>query len=68
MSQEYTPRPRRPLNWRISDFCEAFGMGRTKFSSLVKSEEIRIVKFGGTSLIPDAEARRLQAALEAGEL
>ena len=43
-------------------------MGRTQFYSLVKSEEIRIVKFSRTSLILDAEAQRLQAALEAGEL
>ena len=51
-----------------SDAPLPFGMGRTKFYSLVKSGEIRLVKFGRTSLIPDAEARRLQAALEAGEL
>lgn len=68
MSLEHAPNQSRPLNWRISEFCEAFGMGRTKFYSLVKSGEIRLVKFGRTSLIPDAEARRLQAALEAGEL
>ena len=68
MSLEHSPRQRRPLNWRISDFCEAFGMGRTKFYSLVKSGKIRLVKFGRTSLVPDAEVRRLQDALEAGEL
>ena len=68
MSTEHAPHRSRPLNSRVPDFCEEFGMGRTKFYSLVKAEKIRLIKCGRTSLISEAERLRFQAALEAGEV
>jgi hypothetical protein len=56
------------LNWRVSEFCVAYHMGRTKFYSLVKQGKLRIVKCGNTSLVTDAERKRFQDALEAGEV
>jgi hypothetical protein len=58
MSTEHAPHRSRPLNSRVPDFCEEFGMGRTKFYSLVKAEKIRIIKCGRTSLVTEAERRR----------
>jgi hypothetical protein len=57
-----------PLNWRVTDFCNAFKMGRTKFYNLVSSGEIQIVKCGGTTLITNSEVQRFQSALEAGDI
>ena len=68
MSLEHAPHRAYRLNWRVTDFCAAFGMGRTKFYSLVKAEKIRLIKCGRTSLISEAERLRFQAALEAGEV
>ena len=68
MSIENTPHKQRPLNWRVKEFCDAHGLGRTKFYTLVSSGKIKLIKCGKTSLISDAEALRFQAALEAGEV
>ena len=68
MSPEKSPSLQGCLNWRVQDFCDGFGMGRTKFYSLVSEDKIRIVKCGRTSLIPDTEVRRFQTAIEAGEV
>ncbi len=68
MASEHATRQCRRLNWRIKDFCEASGIGKTKFYVLVKSGKIHLVKCGRISLVPDAEVQRFQAALEAGEL
>lgn len=56
------------LNWRVSEFCTAFKMGRTKFYGLVAEGKVRIIKCGNTTLITADEAHRFQAALEAGEV
>lgn len=56
------------LNWRVSEFCAAFHMGRTKFYYLVKRGKIRVIKCGSTSLVTDTERIRFQDALEAGEV
>jgi excisionase family DNA binding protein len=55
--------PARPVNWRVSDFCRAHGIGRTKLYELISAGEIRTVKLGRATLIPDAEARRWQTRL-----
>jgi len=56
------------VNYRVSDFLDEFGIGRTKFYALVKAGEIRIVKCGRRTLIPMSAAIELQAQLESGEL
>ena len=38
------------LNWRVSEFCEAFHMGRTKFYGLVTNGKLEIIKCGGTTV------------------
>lgn len=55
-------------NWRVAEFCRAFGIGRTKFYELVKAGHIKIAKCGRRTLISEAEAKRFQAALEAGHV
>jgi hypothetical protein len=60
------PTIQHRLNWRVSEFCEAYHMGRTKFYSLVNQGKIRTVKCGRTTLITGTEAERFQSALEAG--
>ncbi len=68
MSIEHASNIQRPLNWRVKEFCDAHGLGRTKFYGLVAAGKIKLIKCGKTSLIADAEALRFQTALEAGEV
>ena len=68
MSLEHAPDAQSRLNWRVSEFCEAFHMGRTKFYGLVANGKLEIIKCGGTTLITDAERQRFQVAMEAGEV
>jgi hypothetical protein len=68
MSIEHSPNRTRPVNWRVKEFCEAHGFGRTKFYELVAAGKIELVKCGRTSLVTDPVAQRFQAAMEAGEI
>lgn len=54
------------LNWRVNDFCMAFGIGRTKFYQLVNEGRIKTVKLGSRTLIPADQVASLQADLAAG--
>jgi len=54
----------RPINWRVNDFCAAHGICRTSFYEEVKRGEIRVIKFGKRTLVPDAEAKAWQARKE----
>ena len=65
MLPEHSPNR---LNWRVAEFCDAFRIGRTKFYALVADGKIKLIKCGKISLISDAEAKRFQASLEAGEV
>tara|TARA_B100000674_G_C37452392_1_gene738885 strand:+ start:78 stop:311 length:234 start_codon:yes stop_codon:yes gene_type:complete len=62
-----TPLSNR-VNYRVSDFLDEFGIGRTKFYALVKVGDIRIVKCGRRTLIPMSAAIEFQARLESGAL
>lgn len=56
-----------PLFNTVSDACRRLAIGRTVFYSLVKSKEIRVVKMGTKTLVPESELHRFAAArLEAG--
>ena len=48
------------VNWRVDDFCRAHGIGRTYFYNEVKIGEIKIIKVGKRTLVPDTEAKAWQ--------
>ena len=56
------------VNYRVTDFLDEFGIGRTKFYALVNAGAIRTVKCGSRTLVPHSAALEFQAKLEAGEL
>jgi hypothetical protein len=45
------------VNWRVDDFCQAHGIGRTLFYDEVKRGEIKLIKIGKRTLISDIEAK-----------
>jgi predicted DNA-binding transcriptional regulator AlpA len=49
------------INWRVNDFCRAHGIGRTLFYEEVKRGEIKIIKIGKRTLVPDSEAKAWQS-------
>ena len=49
------------VNWRVDDFCRAHGIGRTLFYDEVKRGEIKLIKIGKRTLVPDSEAKAWQA-------
>jgi excisionase family DNA binding protein len=49
----------RPDCWRINDAMRQLSISRATLYKLIGSGEIRLVKIGGRSLIPDSEIRRL---------
>ena len=68
MSIEQTLAVPSRLNWRVSEFCDTFRMGKTKFYGLVAVGKLEVIKCGGTTLITDAERQRFQTAMEVGEV
>ncbi len=52
------------VNWRVDDFCRAHGIGRTLFYDEVKRGEIKLIKIGKRTLVPDGEARAWQERKE----
>ena len=48
------------INWRINEFCRAHGIGRSLFYEEVKRGEIKIIKVGKRTLVPDSEAKAWQ--------
>ena len=55
-TSHFDPRSDR-VNWRVRDFCEAHGICRSTFYEELKRGEIKIIKVGKRTLIPDCEAR-----------
>lgn len=49
------------INWRVNDFCKAHGIGRTTFYAAVKRGEIKVIKYGTRTLVPDEQAKLWQA-------
>lgn len=45
--------------WRVKEFCDAVRISRSHFYELVKRGEIRVVKLGDRTLVPDSERARL---------
>ena len=50
-----------PLAHRIPDACHRIGVGRSTIYELIKSGEIRTIKIGARTLVPDTELQRLIA-------
>ncbi len=48
------------VNWRVEDFCRAHGIGRTLVYEEIKRGELKIIKVGKRTLIPDSEAKAWQ--------
>ena len=48
------------VNWRVDDFCHAHGIGRTLVYEEIKRGELKIIKVGNRTLIPDSEAKAWQ--------
>lgn len=55
---------RSRVNWRVNDFCKAHGIGRSTFYDEVKRGEIKTMKIGNRTLVPDSEARKWQCKKE----
>lgn len=51
---------------RVKEICEAFGIGPTLFYSLVKTGEIRVMKFGKATVVPLAELANWMGRATAG--
>lgn len=68
MSLEHAPSAQTRLNWRVTEFCAAYCMGRTKFYDLVAAGKITIIKCGRSTLVTETERQRFQQAVEAGEV
>ncbi len=58
--QSSPPHFTQRVNWRVDDFCRAHGIGRTLFYDEVKRGQIKLMKVGKRSLVPDTEAKAWQ--------
>jgi|HigsolmetaAR202D_1030399.scaffolds.fasta_scaffold09238_3 excisionase family DNA binding protein len=45
--------------YRISEACNALGIGRTSLYKLVHQGKLRLIKIAGRSLVPRSELERL---------
>jgi len=52
------------VNWRVRDFCDAHGIGRTTLYEEIKRGELSVIKIGKRTLISDVEAKAWQARKE----
>jgi hypothetical protein len=57
--QKSFPELTAPAGWRVSEFCTKAPMSKATFWRLVKKGLIRTIKYGGTTIIPAAEAERI---------
>jgi len=53
------PKPASPLAYKVNGFCDAMGLGRTKFYALVREGKIKTVRIGARRLVPASEVERL---------
>lgn len=51
-----------PLAHKIPDACRRIGIGRTALYELIKSGEVRPIKIGCRTLIPEAELQKVIAS------
>ena len=48
-----------PLAYRVRDFCNRIGISHATFYKYVKAGKIHVIRIGGRTLVPAAEAVRL---------
>ena len=48
-----------PLAYRVREFCSRAGISPSCFYKYLKRGRIRVIKIGGRTLIPAAEAERI---------
>ena len=48
------------VNWRVDDFCRAYGLGRTMVYQLMNTGKLGFIKVGKRTLIPVSEAQAWQ--------
>lgn len=53
------PSPQEPLAHRVNEFCARMGVSESTFWKFVQLGKIRVVRFGGRTLIPADEAARI---------
>jgi len=51
-----------PLAHKVPDACRRIGIGRTVLYELIKAGEVRAIKIGCRTLIPEAELQRVIAS------
>ena len=45
--------------YRVLDACAALGISRTSLYELIKTDELRIIRLAGRTLVPRSELERL---------
>lgn len=48
-----------PLAHRIPDACRRLGVGRSSLYELIKAGEVKTIKIGSRTLIPEAELQKV---------
>lgn len=48
-----------PLAYGVADACQRLGVGRTTIYELIKAGELRPVKIGARTLIPEEDLQRV---------
>lgn len=43
----------------VPDACRRLGIGRTMFYDLVKRDEVRVIRIGTRTLVPESELQKL---------
>lgn len=52
-------QPCAPLAHQVPQACARLGVGRTVLYELIKSGELKVIKFGTRTLVPETELVRL---------
>ena len=52
-------KPTKPLVYTVATACQALRMSRTAFYGAIQKGQVRIVKFGRSTRIPEAEIERI---------
>jgi predicted site-specific integrase-resolvase len=61
MSNPPNAEAEKPLAYRVKPFCQRVGISPATFYKYVGLGKIRVIKIGGRTLVPAAEADRLLA-------
>ncbi len=59
------PAKQKLVAYRVAEFMQAFGVGRTKVYNLVNSGQLQILKSGRVTLIPMSSVETWMKACEA---